>query len=108
MSETTPPTISTTFPFVTQEYLEEVGRLGDAIYEELKPQLEPAYNNQFITIHVDNGDYAIGKNSSIATRALLERHPVDGRLFTRKIGDELEYGLIARILASDMRKAQQK
>lgn len=105
MSETT---VTTPYALVTQEYLEEVGKLGDAIYEKLKPQLEPAYNNQFITIHVDNGDYAIGKNSSTATRAIRQRQPLDGRLYCRRIGDEPDYGVAAGHMLSDKRKRQQK
>ena len=96
------------FPFVTDAEFDEISRLGDAIYEKLKPQLEPEHDRKFVTIHVDTEDYAIGKNSGIATRAMLERHPADGRLYSRKIGNELEYGLIARILASDMMKAAQQ
>lgn len=108
MSELTEPTIKAPYALVTQEYLEEISKLGDAIYEKLKPLLEPEHDRQFVTIHVDTEDYSIGKNSSAANRAILERHPIDGRLYTRKIGNEPEYGLAARILASRMKEAQTK
>ena len=106
--EAAPMTMQERFPHITPEYLEELGELGQAIYDKLKSEIEPLYDRQFITIHVDTEDYAIGKNSSTATRAILERHPVDGRLVCRKIGNEPEYGLAARIMASDMRAAHNK
>ena len=108
MSEPTDSTVKAPYALVTQEYLEEVGKLGDAIYEKLKPLLEPEHDCKFVTIHVDTEDYAIGKNTSAANRAILERHSIDGRLYTRKIGNEPEYGLSARILASKMKEAQPK
>ncbi len=108
MSEPTVQTMEERFPHVTQEYLEEIARMGEVIYEKLKPKLEPVYNNHFITIHVDNEDYAIGKNSSMATRAIRQRQPLDGRLYCRKIGDEPDYGLAVGYMLSDKRKARQK
>jgi hypothetical protein len=92
----------------TEEMLQELGAKGQAIYEKLKPILEPAHDRQFVAIHVDTEDYAIGRSSSKATRTLLQRHPVDGRLYIRKIGDEPEYNLAARLLASEMRTGQPK
>ncbi len=94
------------YPLITRVQLEELDQLGAAIYEKLKSLLEPEFDRKFVTIHVDTEDYAVGKNSSTATRSILERHPVDGRLYCRKIGNEPEYGLAARIMASDMRMAE--
>jgi hypothetical protein len=92
----------------TEEMLQELGDKGQAIYEKLKPILEPAHDRQFIAIHVDTGDYEIGRSASVAMRAMRERYPADGRLFIRKIGDEPEYHLAARILASEMRVGHAK
>lgn len=87
----------------------ELGRLGLTYYDEkLKAILEPERNNEFVAIHVDSGDYEVAKTSGKATRAILERHPIDGRLVIRKIGPEPEYGLAARILAGEMHEAYQK
>jgi hypothetical protein len=97
----------TTIP-PTDEMLQELGDKGQAIYEKLKPILEPAHDRQFVAIHVDTEDYAIGRSSSVATRLIRQRHPADGRLFIRKIGDEPEYHLAARILASEMRAGHTK
>ncbi len=88
---------------VNESELTELSRQGLAIYDaKLKALLEPAQNNQFVAIHVDTEDYALGRSSSAATQALLKRHPIDGRLVVRKIGPEPEYGLAARLLAGEM------
>ena len=91
-----------------QKRLDELYELGSAIYNRLQSTLEPEYNNQFIAIHVDTADYAVGRTSGAATRALRKRHSRDGRLLVMKIGPEPEYGLAARILASDMIAGQSK
>jgi hypothetical protein len=89
-------------PLVSDEYRDEVAAKGRAIYEnELGPLLEPEHDKEYVVIHVDNGDYAVGKSMGAAMRELLKRHPVDGRLIGLKIGNEPEYGLAARLLAAD-------
>jgi hypothetical protein len=72
------------------------------LYETaLKSKLEPEYNNQFIAIEPDSEEYAIANSTGNAMRAMRKRHAT-GRLLLMKIGLEPEYGLAARILASDM------
>ncbi len=84
------------------EELGELSRRGLAIYErKLKAELEPEYNNQFIAIHPDSEDYTIANSTGNAMRAMRKIHAT-GRLLLMKIGPEPEYGLAARILASDM------
>ncbi len=90
-----------TFPLVSDATLEELSARGEAIYDTLRAQLEPAHERKFIAIHVDSGDYEIARTTVEAVRALRQRRPVDGRMFARKIGTEPEYGLAARILVSD-------
>lgn len=92
----------------SEQALDELVQRGIAIYEKLKPQLEPVYNNQFVVIHVDTDDYAIGRTSGAATRAIRQRHVRDGRLIVMKIGPEPEPGIAARILASEMIVGQPK
>jgi hypothetical protein len=85
----------------TEEMLEELSTLGSRIYDgRLKAVLEPVHDGEFVAIHVDSGDFEVAKTSGIATRALLKRFPIDGRLFIRKIGNEPEYSLAARLLAA--------
>lgn len=102
MSETEP------YSPITTAQLEELDRLGSAIYERLKPLLEPEYNRKSVAIHVDSEDYVVERNSSSAMRAMLKIHPADGRLYIRKIGDEPECRLIARMQGGNMRVAEQK
>jgi hypothetical protein len=93
---------------MTDEEHEAFSQRGLAIYEEkLKPLLEPAYNNQFIAIHVESGDYRINRYSGGAMRAAREVHP-EGGLVILRIGPEPEWGLAARLLAGQMAAGQQK
>ena len=88
---------------VSAEVLNELHSLGNKIYEtHIKMKVEPQFDNQYIAIHVDSEDFEIGKSTGTATRALLKRHPADGRMYVRKIGRELEFGLIARLLSGDL------
>lgn len=81
----------------------DLTQLGLAIYEtKLKPLLEPQEDGKFVAIHVDTEDYAVASSSGRAMRALLQRHPVDGRMVIRKIGPEPEYGLLARMIAGEL------
>jgi hypothetical protein len=79
----------------------EVVQLGKALYDRMRPELEATADGQYVAIHVDSGDFRVADSTAKATRALLEQHPIDGRIFIRKIGDEPEYGLAARLLAGE-------
>ena len=88
-------------PLVSKEYQDQLARKGQALYEtKFKALLEPVHNNQYIVIHVDTEDYAIGRSLAVAKRLLRQRHTCDGRLVGMKIGPEPEYGLAARLIAS--------
>ena len=88
-------------PLSSDDYVDELGERGSAIYENrLKALLEPARNNQFVAIHVDSGDYEVARTSGSAMRAIRKKHPREGRLFIRKIGTEPEYQLASRICGS--------
>jgi hypothetical protein len=72
------------------QMLIELSDRGMAIYNErLKAKLEPEFNGQVVAIHLDSGDYAIGRNSSLASRQLRERHP-DGSAATIDIGKAMK------------------
>lgn len=85
----------------TEEEMADLSMRGQDVYETKKSLLEPEFNNQYVAIHVDTGDYAVAKSSAAATRALHQRHS-PGRAYTRKIGNEPEYGLAARLLVGEM------
>jgi hypothetical protein len=83
--------------------MEDVVRLGDAIYEKLESTLlNTARADQYVAIHVDTGDFATGRSTAEATRKLRLRHAADGRVFLRRIGDEPEYGIAARLFGGEV------
>lgn len=89
--------------------LDEISSMGAEIYEgRLKAILEPDMNGKFVAIHVDTGDYTVGRSSAVATREMHRLHPHDTRLLVMKVGPEPEYGLAARILAGEMLSGKQK
>ena len=87
---------------VTETLLDDISSRGEEIYAELQPVLEPEFDRHFVVIHVDTGDYEVAKSASAATRGIRFRHPIDGRLFLRKIGNDPEHGLAARLFASEL------
>ncbi|MDE2641061.1 MAG: hypothetical protein OXI03_10850 [Chloroflexota bacterium] len=55
---------------------DEVGRLGDAIYErDIRSQVEKTHHGKIVAIDVDSGDYSIGENVIAATERLLAQDP---------------------------------
>lgn len=93
---------------MTDEEREALSRRGLAIYDEkLKPILEPKFDRKYVAIHVDTEDYAIADSSGSAMRATRERHP-EGWLVMKRVGNEPEWGLAARLLVGKMMAGQQK
>ncbi len=81
----------------------DAARRGRALYEaKLRALLELEYNNRFVAIHPDSGEYAVAASTGNAMRAIRKSRP-QGRLYLTKIGPEPEYGLTARILMAEMR-----
>ena len=80
----------------------DIARRGRALYEtKLKAVLEPEFNNCFVAIHPDSGEYVVADSTGNAMRAIRRNRP-QGRLYLTKIGPEPEYGLTARILMAEM------
>ncbi len=89
--------------------MEDVVRKGEVIYDSLQTSLlETVGAGRYIAIHVDSGDFAAGRSTAEATRMLRQRHPADGRIFLRQIGDEPDYSLAARLLAGEMSMGRTK
>ena len=92
---------------LSEAVMDDLSRRAHTFYtERLQSILEPAHNGEFVAIHLDSGNYTLGKTSSQARFALREREP-DGMIVTSKIGvvdDPLAY----RILASQLVAGQQK
>ena len=89
-------------PMVSEEYLQELAERGQAVYEKLKPMLEPEFNGQHVAIHVDTEDYAVALYATLASREMIKRRAVDGRLFGRKIGPEPDNDLVAKLAAFEI------
>ena len=52
---------------------EEIGRLGDAIYErDIRPHVETTHHGKIVSIDVDSGDYAVGDSVIAATDRLRD------------------------------------
>jgi hypothetical protein len=91
-----------------QATLDELDKKGMAIYDRLKDQLEAESLNRCAAIHVGTGEFSVASSAIEAMRSLLRIHGPDGQLFVRKIGDEPEYDLAARILAGELVAGAQK
>lgn len=104
MSTTMPNPLTT----ATDEEHDVLFQQGLALYDEvLKPILEPAYNQQYVAIHVASGEHAVGRSSGDAMRAMRKRQP-EGPLVIMQIGPEPEWGLAGRLFASRMAAGQRK
>lgn len=89
---------SQTFPLVSEATLEELSERGQAIYDALRAQLEPEHDGEYIVIHTETGDYAVGPTFSRTNRTMLARHGADGKLFGRRIGQQPdEDSLVGRL-----------
>ncbi len=66
---------------------EEIGRRGEAWYEEsLRAEIETPENiGKMILIDVDTGDYAIDDKRGVASQRLRARHP-DALIYGIRIG----------------------
>ena len=86
----------------SEEDLEEIGQKGDILFEKLRDRIWQGNEGKFIAIHVDTGDYAIGKDSREASLAVRAGRAPDGRLYVRRLSDEPDYSLAARSLVGEM------
>ncbi len=59
---------------------EFVSKAGRALYEDLRPKLEPLSSGSYVVIAVETGEYSTGESLSAASAA-----------FERKYGDVLAY-----------------
>ena len=87
---------------MSEEELHCLAERGSRIYDErLKAILEPGRNGEWVAIHTDTGDYALGKNSPTALRALRSKQP-EGLVVTMPVGPDREDPTLYRMLASQM------
>lgn len=84
----------------TEAAIDRLSDRGAAIYQErLAALLEPAHNGKWVAIHVDTGEYALGKNPPRAVDALRLKQPT-GLVVTMLVGPEREDPTLYRMLAS--------
>lgn len=85
---------------LSDEEMERISDRGAAVYEErLKALLEPGHNGEWVAIHVDTGDYALGKNPPRALDALRAKQP-EGLVVSILVGPERDDPTLYRMLAS--------
>ena len=64
---------------------EEIARLGEAIYERIREQVEEKHRGEVVLIEVESGDYFIAPTLAEAYEKASRAHP--GKLFyARRIG----------------------
>jgi hypothetical protein len=78
---------------------EEIDRLGDTLYEQLRSQVETEENlGKLISIDTQTGDYEIADDLLIAGKRLQARHP-DAKMVGKRIGYNAVYtvgGMLTR------------
>jgi hypothetical protein len=58
---------------------EQLAAKGQAIYERLKEELEPAHRGKIVAIEVESGEYFLGDSVVEAAKKARAKHP--GKLF---------------------------
>ena len=94
--------VSTSSEVLSEDEMERLSALAAAVYRDgLQAFLEPAHNGEWVAIHVDTGDHALGPSSPDALRVLRKQHR-HGFVVTRLVGPEREDPTLYRMLASQM------
>lgn len=67
---------------------EYAAQAGEAIYEQIKPLLEPAHPGQIVAIHLPTQDYFLGRTFLEAADLLRQKYPttVYGEVYARRVG----------------------
>jgi hypothetical protein len=70
---------------------EEFSRRGQEIYDrEIRPNLRPDDNDQFVAIVIESGSYEIDRDDFAATERLLAKRP-DARIWLARVGQRAAY-----------------
>jgi hypothetical protein len=94
--------MSASAELVSDEEMERFSALAAAIYrEQLQATLEPVHNGEWVAIHVDSGDHALGSGSPDALQTIRKLHP-HGFVVTRLVGPERDDPTLYRMLASQL------
>jgi hypothetical protein len=77
--------------------LPEVSQRGEQWFHRLEAMLARDHSaRDFVAIEVTSGEYAVARSTREAMKTLYKRYP-QGQLFLRRIGDEPEAALAARL-----------
>jgi uncharacterized protein (DUF2249 family) len=69
----------------TREQLKQLSQKAEAFYEPLRANLEKEHRGEYITIHPENGDYAIGSERFEAADEMRAKYP-NVLFYSRRIG----------------------
>jgi len=90
--------MSVTAATLPEPDLDALSAEGEAIYERrLRPVLEPERTGETVAIHLPTGEYALGKSSPAALRALRSLG-LDGMVMTRIVGPDRPDTTLDRML----------
>ena len=82
---------------------EETARLGDEIYRrDVKAQVEPGHDGEYVAIDVDSGHWAIGESELAASDLLLGQRPDAIDVWLLRVG----YRAVAGIGGGSLRRAE--
>jgi hypothetical protein len=54
---------------------EEIAARGMAIYEQLRPHLEPEHTGKYLVINIETGEYEMDEDDAAVSQRSYARHP---------------------------------
>jgi len=64
----------------------EIVQLGEEIYaREIRDQVEPEHNGEFLVLDIVTGNYTLDPDHSRAVKHAIDRHP-DGVRYVKRVG----------------------
>ena len=64
---------------------EEIAARGTAIYEHLRPQLEPEHTGKYLVINIETGEYEMDENDVAVSQRAYAKYP-GAPLYGMRIG----------------------
>ena len=81
---------------------EDIARLGDEIYErDIKPQVEPEHDGEFVAIDVESGCWALGEEVLDAADRLEAERPEAVNVWLHWVGDQNRVYILTPFFPSD-------
>ncbi|NOS99168.1 MAG: hypothetical protein HOP29_00905 [Phycisphaerales bacterium] len=80
----------------SSESFDEIARRGRAVYDrQLRAQLEPRHNGEYLILNVDTGEFEIDADDAAASKRAQARFP-RASLVTIRVGHHAAYRIGAR------------